>query len=276
MKTRNATAEGRFYPSSREKVFDQIREIEQQAKYPVKDLQPEYIYGGVLPHAGHVYSGYQTVPFFQLISRTGNLPGTFVILHPNHTGSGLPLAMDEADLWNNSIGDIPLDHEMAEAMDLPSSRLSHAHEHSAEVIIPFMQYYMMDHIFSIVPVCMMAQDLKSARHVAERIHSAAAETKKEVMVLASSDFSHYLSPSEGRKKDQIVIDQIMKKNTPGVADAVKKNHVTICGYGPIMALMEYAGMDDPGYRIEILARGHSGEVIPSPEVVDYISMVVFR
>ena len=276
MKIRNAIAEGRFYPSSREKVFDQIRKIEQRAKYPVRDLQAEHIYGGVLPHAGHIYSGYQTVPFFQMISRSGKLPGTFVIVHPNHTGSGLPLAIDEADIWSNSIGDVTLDREMAEAMELPYSRLSHAHEHSAEVIIPYLQYYMKDQFFSIVPVCMMAQDPESARHVAERIHDATADTGKEVMVLASSDFSHYLSPSEGREKDQLVIEEIMKKNIQGVAGTVKKNQVTICGYGPIMALMEYAGMDDPGYRIEILARGHSGEVVPSPDVVDYISMVVFR
>jgi AmmeMemoRadiSam system protein B len=276
MKTRNAVVEGRFYPASREKVFDQIREIEQEGRYPVMELDAERIYGGILPHAGHVYSGYQTIPFFQLIRRAGRLPGTFVILHPNHTGSGLPLAIDDAEVWKNSIGDVPLDVALADAMDLPFSRLSHAHEHSAEVIIPYMQYYLEDHHFSIVPVCMMDQTYESARHVAERIHRAASKLHREPMVLASSDFSHFLPASEGEKKDQLVLDEIMRRNASGVAEAVRRNHITVCGYGPIMALMEYAGMDDPGYRIELLARGHSGEVIPSREVVDYISMILYR
>lgn len=276
MKIRKATVEGHFYPSTREQMFDQIREIENNGKYPVKELQTERIYGGVLPHAGHVYSGYQTIPFFQLISRTEGLPETFVIIHPNHTGSGLTLAIDDADVWHNAVGDVPLDLELAGAMDLPFSGLSHAHEHSAEVIIPYMQYYLKDHHFSIVPVCMMDQSYESARHVAERIHHAATEVNRELMVLASSDFSHFLPPSQGEKRDQLVIDEIMKRNTAGMADAVKRNHITVCGSGPIMVLMEYAGMDDPAYKIEILARGHSGEVIPSPEVVDYISMIVFK
>lgn len=276
MKTRHAVAEGRFYPSSREKIFDQIREIERENRYPAGDFQPGRIYGGVVPHAGHVYSGYQTIPFFQLVSRAVSLPDTFVIIHPNHTGNGLPVAIDDADAWKNSIGEVPLDGELAHAMDLPFSRLSHAHEHSAEVIIPFMQYYLKEKPFSIVPVCMMDQDLETAGHVAERIRYAASEAGRELMVIASSDFSHFLSASEGKKKDQLVIDEIMKKNPEGVEDAVKRNHITICGYGPIMVLMEYAGTIDPGYQVEMLARGHSGEVIPSREVVDYISMVMFR
>jgi len=276
MNVRNAAVEGRFYPATEERIFEQIREIEQTGRYPVRELKAGCIYGGVVPHAGHIYSGHQTVPFFQLIRRQDHLPETFVIVHPNHTGSGLPLAIDDAEAWKNCIGDVPLDLELAGAMDLSFSRLSHANEHSAEVIIPYLQYYLRKHPFSIVPVCMMDQQPGSARHVAGRIRQAASELGRKVMVLASSDFSHFLSPREGEKKDQLVVDAIMKRDVDGVAEAVRKNHITVCGYGPIMTLMEYAAMDDPSYRIEILARGHSGEVFPSREVVDYISMVFYR
>jgi AmmeMemoRadiSam system protein B len=96
------------------------------------------------------------------------------------------------------------------------------------------------------------------------------------MVLASSDFSHYLPPAEGKKYDQLILDQILERNAPGVEHAVIKNRLSICGYGPIMSLMEYASCMEPGYQIGMLARGHSGETVPSMEVVDYVSLMAYK
>lgn len=244
--------------------------------YPEPDLNPGKVFGAVLPHAGHVYSGHQTIPFFKLICRIKEFPETFIIVHPNHTGLGLPVAIDDSDTWMNSVGEVKLDRELALAMDLPFDHLSHAKEHSAEVILPFMQYYLPENSFSIVPVCLSDQSHRSASNIAQKIREAIIVTGRKVMVIASCDFSHFLSPQAGMEKDQMVIDQILSRNSKGVEQAVKKYHVTACGYGPIMVLMEFAGYYDKSYRIEILARGHSGQVTPSREVVDYISMVLFQ
>ena len=276
MRTRSAAVEGRFYPSTKSRIFDQIMEIEYSGRYPEPDLSPKKVIGAVLPHAGHLYSGYQTIPFFQLLRRHSIFPDTFVIVHPNHSGLGSPLAIDESESWSNSIGEVPVDTELARAMELPFDKMAHAREHSAEVIIPFMQYFLPDHPFSIVPVCMMDQTHKSASLVAERIIRAAKKTRRKVMVIASCDFSHFLPPSKGAEQDQLVIDHILERFAPGVEQAVVKNRITVCGYGPIMTLMEYAGFQSPDYQIEILARGHSGEVSPSPEVVDYISLIAYK
>ena len=72
-----------------------------------------------------------------------------------------------------------------------------------------------------------------------------------------------------------MVDSILQRDAPGVEKAVIENRVTVCGYGPIMILMEYARSQDKRYKIEILARGHSGEVVPSREVVDYISLMAY-
>jgi AmmeMemoRadiSam system protein B len=276
MKTRNPAVEGRFYPSSKQKIFEQIREIEKRSRYPLPDLDPSQIHGAILPHAGHLYSGHQTVPFFQLLQRHELYPETFVILHPNHTGLGLPVAVAETITWRNSAGDVPVDRELAEALELPFDSMAHAREHSAEVIIPFMQYYLAGHPFTILPVCMMDQQYASASMIAKNILKAAQRTGRKIMVLASCDFSHFLSPAEGAGRDQKVIDAIDKRNAPGVEEAVRTHHAPVCGYGPVMALMDYAAAIDREYKIRILARGHSGEVITSPEVVDYISMVMYK
>jgi AmmeMemoRadiSam system protein B len=276
MRKRSAAVEGRFYPSSKSRIFNQIMDIEQSGRYPEAELSPKRVFGAVLPHAGHIYSGYQTIPFFQLIRRHRLFPDTFVIVHPNHTGIGKPLAIDSSELWSNSIGEVPVDTELAKALKLPFDERAHEIEHSAEVIVPFIQYFLPDHPFSIVPVCMMDQTHRNAAHVAERILKAERKTKRKVMLIASCDFSHFLTPSEGIKKDQLIIDHILERDAPGVEQIVIKNRLSVCGYGPIMSLMEFARLKDPEYKIEILARGHSGEVSPSQEVVDYISLITFK
>ena len=192
MKIRNAVVEGRFYPSTNNKIFEQIREIEASNRYPLEGWLPDKVYGAVLPHAGHFYSGYQTIPFFLLLNRLKIVPETFIIVHPNHSGRGLPLAIDDAEVWSNSIGAVPMDRDFAKAMELPFDRMAHANEHSAEVILPFLQYYLSDHPFSILPVCMMAQSYQSALLVAERIRQAIQLTGRTIMVIASCDFSHFL------------------------------------------------------------------------------------
>lgn len=276
MKIRSAAVEGRFYPASKNRILGQIRNIETEDRFSYSGANPIRIFGAVLPHAGHIYSGYQTIPFFQLLKKMKVYPDTFVIVHPNHSGIGANLAIDDSDVWSNAIGNVSLDREFAEAMDLSKDRLAHSREHSAEVIIPFLQYYLPTHPFSIVPVCMLDQSHKSATLVARRIGAAVDKTSRKIMVLASCDFSHFLSPEEGASKDQLVLDKILIRDPAGIEQVVNRNQVSVCGYGPIMSLMEYAGNLYPEYEIEILARGHSGEVIPSREVVNYISMIMYQ
>lgn len=276
MRKRSAAVEGRFYPSTKSRIFDQIMDIEQSGRYPEPELSPRKIFGAVLPHAGHLYSGYQTIPFFQLLRRHSLFPDTFVIVHPNHTGHGAPLAIDDAEIWSNSIGEVAVDTELARAMDIPFDARSHAREHSAEVIIPFMQYFSSEQGFSIVPVCMMDQTYKNAAHISERIIGAQKKTGRKIMLIASCDFSHFLPPSEGAELDQLILDRILERNTREVERTVVDRRISVCGYGPIMCLMEYASSRSPDYKFEILARGHSGEVSPSVEVVDYISLIAYK
>lgn len=76
--------------------------------------------------------------------------------------------------------------------------------------------------------------------------------------------------------DQLILNNIMSRNAPEVEKTVKKNHLSVCGFGPVMTLMEYAHSRSDDYQIEVLARGHSGEVSASPEVVDYISIIFYK
>ena len=268
--------EGRFYPSTKKRIFEQLREIERTGKYPVPSIDPVRIFGGVLPHAGHIYSGYQTIPWFQLIRNLQHYPETFIIVHPNHTGQGPGTSVADADIWQNSIGEVPVDRELAVALELPFDRLAHAREHSAEVILPYLQYYMPPGSFSVLPVCMLDQSHGNASAVARSIHRAVSVTGRSVMVLASCDFSHFLSPEEVMYRDQFVLDAILSRRPESVEMAVREHQASVCGYGPIMALLEYSAEVHRDYHVEIMASGHSGEVYPSSEVVHYVSMIVYQ
>jgi len=276
MRKRSAVMEGRFYPSSKQRIIEQIKEIENADRFKRAEIEPVRLFGAVLPHAGHIYSGYQTIPFFLLLKKLEIYPDTFIILHPNHSGFGSRLAIDDSDIWSNAIGDVPLDREFAEAMNLPFDSLAHSREHSAEVIIPFLQYYLTSFSFSIVPVCMLDQSYESASRVAAHIDQAVKDTNRQIMLIASCDFSHFLTQEEGESKDQLVLDKILDRDAAGIEKVIKQQHISVCGYGPIMSLMEYSRAQFADYEVQILARGHSGEVIPSLEVVDYISMIMYQ
>ena len=276
MKKRQAAVEGRFYPSTKSKILAQIEEIDNEARYGSESFEINHILGAVLPHAGHLYSGHQTVPFFKLLRQHEIYPDTFVIVHPNHRGMGAPVAIDDSNVWVNAIGEVNTNQEFARAMELPFDNRVHAGEHSAEVIVPFIQYYLPDHPFSLVAVCMLDQSHEAAKLVAKRIEKAKKESGQHVMVLSSCDFSHFISPEIGVERDQYVVNEILSRSSAGVERAVKDHNLSICGYGPIMALMQYAMAVDTNYKVNILARGHSGEVFRSNEVVDYISIVLYQ
>jgi AmmeMemoRadiSam system protein B len=265
-----AHVEGRFYPAGRRSIFELIHSLETQERYPVPEAPDGKLLGAVLPHAGHIYSGHQCIPFFRMLASLDELPGTFVIVHPNHTGLGPPVAVDDSDLWVNTVGEVPVDRKQT---GLPMDGLAHRREHSAEVIIPFLQYYLPSHSFSILPVCMRDQHHDTALEVSLALEKAQNETGRRIMILASCDFSHFLSPDEGRGRDQHVVDHILNRNPRGVEQAVHRYGASVCGYGPIMVLMHYSATLSSDYQFRILARGHSGEVHASPEVVHYISMI---
>lgn len=276
MKKRAPYVQGRFYPSSGAKILAQIERIDEEALYAQDILDMDQVFGAVLPHAGHIYSGHQTVPFFKVLKEQEIRPDTFVIVHPNHSGSGAAIAVDDSDVWVNAIGEVPINRDFARAMELSFDQRAHSGEHSAEVIVPFIQYFLPDHPFNMVAVCMRDQSHESAQQVAASIRRAEIQTEQNIMVLASCDFSHFVSPAVGFKQDQHIVDEILSRNAPGIEAVVGKHQLSVCGYGPIMALMNYSMLKDQNYKIKVLARGNSGDVIPSAEVVDYISMIMYK
>jgi AmmeMemoRadiSam system protein B len=273
---RKAAVAGKFYPGTERALSEQIHELHTAETPKINgELAKKKIIGCVVPHAGYIYSGYEAVHFFDLISQTGEQYDTFVIVNPNHTGMGGPLALDTHNFWETPFGTVELDRELMEHLDIPQSELAHQYEHSAEVMIPFLQHFL-NYPFRIVPISMARQTYENARSLAGKILTATRLLQKKIVIIASSDFSHYVSPAEGERKDNLVIDQIVKLDSEQVYRIIQDHQVSVCGYGPIMTLIEYARLVAKNPVAEVIRRGNSGDVIPASEVVDYVTILFSR
>jgi AmmeMemoRadiSam system protein B len=273
MNVRKATVAGAFYPGSPSEInllLDRILETEKEKiEYKYSDLR---IIGCVVPHAGYIYSAYEAVHFFEIIRKSGIEYDTFVIINPNHTGYGEYIEVDSSDSWETPLGTVDLDTELALLLDLPRSDRAQQQEHSAEVMLPLLQKYI-PYDFRILPISMLRQNPVSSLELAEKIRNANARMNRRLMIIASSDFSHFESPADGHRKDDLVLEQIARQDSEKLYDTVIQNQISVCGYGPIMTLIEYSKLVSEKPESIILARGNSGKTRSSDSVVDYITIL---
>jgi hypothetical protein len=259
---RHPSVAGSFYPSSPQSLIAMLKEYTEA----VKD---ESVIACISPHAGYVYSGRTAGRVHSLLPDAE----TFVILGPNHTGVGLPVAVS-TDTWLTPLGEVEVDEEFVNAMPgkiVAIDETAHRYEHSLEVQVPFLQYLHKD--FMIVPICLGMQDEETAREVAEEILEAEQKTGRKIVVIASSDMHHYIPDDECRKLDRIVIDAILSMNTGKYYQTIYKLQASVCGYGCIAVAMNYANAKNA--KAELVDYSTSGDVADRSAVVGYAG-IVFR
>jgi len=274
MLVRHPAVAGTFYPqenASIKAMLDQAYETE-KSKFK-KKLQPSRIIGGIVPHAGYHYSANEAVHFFHFLKQSNEVYDTYVILNPCHYPSQFDLALDANDAWKTPLGKVYLDKDLMEFMNIPRREDAQRNEHSAEVIVPYLQHFL-NNRFRIVPVSIRKQSYKNAWNLAEKIFKANQVMKRKLAIIASSDFSHQVRPEVGFYNDNLVINRIINNSIRGLYDTIQENNISVCGFGPIMTLMFYARMIDQKYQVDILARGNSAKRAPQQElVVDYVSAI---
>jgi len=274
---RKAAFAGRFYPNDKQSLTKLIESIYfAEQKLINEELAQKKVIGGVVPHAGIIYSGYQAVHLYKILQQNSHQVDTIVIVNPNHTGIGKGMFnISNYDFWETPLGLIEIDKEFSNELNIEICNEAQDNEHSGEVQLPFIQYFYKQ-APKVVLITMNQQNTESALILAKKINDTAQKIKRKIILLASSDFSHYESPETGYKKDQFIVDAILKNNAEQVYSEVKNRHITACGFGPIMTLINYAKFASENFQFAILNRGHSGNVYPSTEVVDYISFLCFE
>ncbi len=254
---------GLFYPSRHDELVEMVGNFVERGR------ADENVVSCISPHAGYIYSGRTAGKVLSLLPEVE----TFVILGPNHTGRGLPVAVS-TDVWVTPLGEIKPDLEFIEALPgkiIAEDEEAHKEEHSIEVQLPFLQYLHRD--FRIVPICLGFQDEDSAREVADEIIEAEKKTGKRIAVVASSDMHHYLRDDVCRERDRVVIDAILSMDVSRYYETIYKLDASVCGYGCIAVAMHYA--NEKRAKAELVDYSTSGDVGDKMRVVGYAG-IVFR
>lgn len=261
MKIRTCAVAGMFYPrdpSHLEQLLEKFFSVTKSDSTPL---------GIVAPHAGYVYSGQVAAHAFGAIPP--DFSGTFVVIGPSHRGY---ISCVSAIPWETPLGVIETDTGFVNALDMETDELSHKDEHSLEVQMPMIKYRFPR--ARIAPVMMGPQDYASAIRLAEKIEAAVRLTKRDVRIVASSDFSHYVPEAKAKSDDLYAIEPLTTLDTVEFYRRIEERRVTACGYGPITAMVTACSRLG-AKSAQLIRYATSGDVTgDTREVVGYAAITV--
>ena len=267
---------GRFYPGNAQhlrtevETFTTARAVAGPATAELKIRA----LGIVVPHAGYMYSGAVAGAVYRRLE----LPRRCVILCPNHTGKGEPLAIMSLGAWRTPLGDVPVDAELAESLkaavpQLEEDQEAHRYEHALEVQLPFLKVLRPD--FQFVPITVGTSNFETLSALGYAIGNVLADLSEPALVVASSDMNHYESDSITREKDRRAIDQVLALDPRGLYDTVRHGNISMCGYGPA-TIMLTAARKLGATKAELIRYATSGDVSEDRDmVVGYAGIAVY-
>ena len=277
-KVRPAAVAGSFYPADSEELSDLLQECFDSHPLGPKGARtpsPSLI-GGMTPHAGYSYSGPCAAHLYSRVDKSASLA---IVVGVNHRARGARAALSPADFWETPLGRIPIDREAGERLldevdFLAADERGHREEHSIEVQLPFLQTVLED--FTLLPIALAHVSEAECRWLGAalaRLYEARSAAGAKVLLVASSDLNHYLSPAETERLDGLALERIVALDPPGLLRTVEKNRITMCGVAPTATVL-FAAAALGAKKPRLLKHCHSGEAKPMPEVVGYASVAV--
>lgn len=265
---RKPAVAGQFYPQSRERLMKIISNLVDESK------EKRNCIAAISPHAGYMYSGKVAGETFSVIA----IPDTVLILGPNHTGMGKAFSIMEKGEWETPLGDININEELAKLIVEESSLVrvdetAHMWEHSIEVQIPFIQFFNPNATF--VPVCIQKTTYEQLARFGEEMAEAIKRFGKEVLIVASSDMSHYIPKDEAERKDWMAIEQIESLKPRELYDVVEREDISMCGIAPVVSTLS-ASIKIGAKRGKVVSYATSGDITGDySEVVGYAGIIIF-
>jgi MEMO1 family protein len=264
---REPAVAGRFYPSKASQLSKDLESYLSPQKEKIRAL------GCIAPHAGYVYSGHVAGAVFSRIE----IPRRCIVLGPNHTGRGHPLAITTRGSWRTPLGDLSIDQDLANQLvemfpAISEDSDAHRFEHAIEVEVPFLQKLRRDLLF--VPITVGTGQLVILEHLGKAIAQVVHATGGPVLIIASSDMNHYEDDSTTRLKDRKAIDRILALDARGLHETVLNANISMCGFGPSVAMLT-ATNKLGAKRAELVKYATSGDISGDREkVVGYAGIVV--
>ncbi len=227
---RKPVVSGQFYPQSPEDLKNIIE------SFKPKETTKISAKGIILPHAGYVYSGkVATVTTARVLFKK-----RVIILGTNHSGLGEKFSLYSKGKWEIPLGEIAIDEDLAlkilsAGKYVKEDTLAHKFEHSIEVELPILRY--LGGEFRFVPIVCSYGSLEEYRKVGLQIYEAIKEIKEEVLLVASSDMTHYEPEAKARKKDRSAIEAILNLDEEDLLRRVERENISMCGVSPVCVLL---------------------------------------
>lgn len=272
--TRPAAVAGSFYPATAEELSSLLDDCFNHSPLgPRGDFTPSAeLIAGMVPHAGPIYSGPCAAHLYARIDRSIR---RVILLGVNHRAHGHRAALSPWESWRTPLGDVTVDEELNEYLEARVTFLkrepdAHAEEHSIEVQLPFLQRTLGHFMFTPISLAHISQD--DCAELGDAI-AAYVQHEEKILILASTDLSHYLSPKQTDELDRLALDQVLALNPAGLLNVTEENSITMCGVIPT-AVMLYAANALGVKRATLLKHCHSGDVTPMRKVVGYASVAL--
>lgn len=269
--TRRAAVAGHFYPSRPEK----LRRLVDGFLADAGDQRRRAV-GAIAPHAGLVYSGACAAHVFGRLF----IPPVVVILAPNHTG--IVNAPGGASLWSRGafetpLGPVSVAEDFAAALAADCSLAAHdpdAHwrEHAVEVELPFIR--MLAPESKIVPVVLAWGDWARCKQLADALTVTIRTWPEDVLLLASSDMTHFEPADRAERKDMLALGAIQALDAKGLLETCASERITMCGRAPAAVVLE-AARQLGATRGDLVDYRHSGRVTgDDSNVVAYAGVII--
>jgi AmmeMemoRadiSam system protein B len=264
---RHPSVAGRFYPKDRETLLRDVRSY-----FPMHTVGAS-AFGCIVPHAGYMFSG----PVAGAVYANIDLPQHIIVLCPNHTGKGRPLAITSDGTWETPLGQAPIDSPLAEALKkrfpiLTEDADAHRSEHAIEVELPFLQARRPD--FSFVPIALGTGQFETLEKLGEAVAAVVQAQAERILIVASSDMNHYENDAVTRIKDHKAIAKILALDAHGLFDTVMREEISMCGFGPAVVMLTAAKRLGAS-SAQLIKYATSGDVSGDRDmVVGYAGMVV--
>jgi MEMO1 family protein len=263
---------GRFYPSEPAVLSRDLAEYLGSAAGSVE--KTEHAIGCIVPHAGYIYSGHVAGSVYRKLPQRSS----YIILGPNHFGRGAPLAVTARGTWVTPLGEAQIDASLARELIqnchlLAEDTQAHAGEHSLEVQVPFLQH-LAKKSFSFVPVAIGVSGYAPLEALGRGVAKCVAAASSPVLIIASSDMNHYEPDDVTRLKDRKAIDKILALDAAGLYEVIRREDISMCGYGPAVALLT-AAKELGVKKAELMKYATSGDVSGERDfVVGYAGIVL--
>lgn len=266
---RHSVIAGSWYPGDPKQLRTMVESF--LSKVPPQQLEGELV-GLVVPHAGYVYSG--QVAAYAYAQLRGSGFSRVVVVSPVHRMYPGQFAVTDKGYYETPFGLVPIDGELLESLErlVSLNRVPQDMEHALEIQLPFLQHVLGD--FVLTPIMMGEQDWESASELGQALAEAIGH--RRVLLVASTDLSHFHRYEAAVRLDQLVLDHIAKYDAKGLAHTLAAGKAEACGGGPVMAVM-VAAQGLGASRAVVLKYMNSGDVTGDrSSVVGYAAAALLK